>query len=361
MSWEPLLDATDSARALDLVRDIAIAIRDMPPMPTPGLSGAAGVALFLSYVESAGVAEGLQAEAALTSSVQNAIRSRLPIGLWTGCAGVRWVITHLAEGEESCAVVEHLDNSVMAALTNAPADISYDVYSGLAGIALAYADDRSVMGNRIIALVIEQLERINWALAKDVAGCAHGIAGVIAALTRCIAAGVLPERARQLLLLLVSYLITVDHRSARVCWCRGEPGIALAVLAAARTLQRPDLEEIAMATALSPFQQPVREWPVDAMLCHGAAGLAHLCNRLYQATGNGLLGERTRDWLRHAMRLHQPGEGVAGFRALRRKPALRWEADPSLLVGAAGVGMALLAGATALPPRWDRLLAADVC
>ncbi|HET9619862.1 MAG TPA: lanthionine synthetase LanC family protein, partial [Kofleriaceae bacterium] len=143
-----------------------------------------------------------------------------------------------------------------------------------------------------------------------------------------------------------------------VSWCSGAPGVAVALLAAARALDDDELASDAIAAVRG--DDAYDDVPADATLCHGTAGLAHLCNRLYQATGDGGLAERALGWLRRTMAAHTPGAGVAGFRRWRRKPTTQWEADPGVLVGAAGIGLALLAAATPLAPDWDRVLAADV-
>jgi len=161
---------------------------------------------------------------------------------------------------------------------------------------------------------------------------------------------------RPLMLTIVDALARVDVGGERVGWCRGETGVAIGLLGAARALERPELAERAVDLARAPFERDAARWPLEAGLCHGAAGVAHLTNRVYQATGDGRLGEHARTWLRKTMAMQQPGTGVGGYAMRSRTSATEWEADPSLLVGAAGVGLALLAGATSRPPSWDELL-----
>ena len=96
----------------------------------------------------------------------------------------------------------------------------------------------------------------------------------------------------------------------------------------------------------------------DACLCHGAAGLAHLFNRMYQATGDDVLRQAALQWYRHVLAQRRPGAGVGGFLgwggASAGGPA--WSPDPTLLTGAAGIGLALLAAACTDEPRWDEFL-----
>jgi hypothetical protein len=97
---------------------------------------------------------------------------------------------------------------------------------------------------------------------------------------------------------------------------------------------------------------------VDAGLCHGAAGLAHLFNRMFQATGDPALGEAARGWYARTLDARRPGRGIGGIaaRVSESDGGSRWVADPGLLTGAAGVALALLAGVSSVDPAWDRLL-----
>lgn len=361
MSWQPILEADDRTRAIALVRAIAHEAPNRLPANDPSLMGTAGVALFLAYAESAGVAEAGRAEAILVDTLRAAAAKCMPVGLWTGCSGLRWLIDHISHGDTAARLTHHFDDAVARALTEAPEDVSFDIYSGLAGIALAYADTTDELGTSIRDAALHRLVALEWGRLRDVSGCAHGFAGVVAALVRC--ADTNPRAAalrRGLLVDLVGRILARDDHGARVCWCRGESSIALALLAAARALDDRNLEARALQLALAPFRRPDATWPVDATLCHGAAGLAHMCNRAYQATGNVTLGMHARDWLRRTIAAHQPGIGIAGYRSRRHRPEPRWENNASLLVGASGIGLALLAGATSLAPAWDRLLAIDL-
>ena len=57
--------------------------------------------------------------------------------------------------------------------------------------------------------------------------------------------------------------------------------------------------------------------------------------------------------------LRRPGFGVGGYGAYKSDgdAGTRWWADPGMLDGAAGVGLALLAATQPVEPEWDRALA----
>ena len=94
------------------------------------------------------------------------------------------------------------------------------------------------------------------------------------------------------------------------------------------------------------------------MLCHGAAGIAHLFNRLYQDTGDDELADGARRWYTLLLAARTADRGVGGFMAWQ--PAsdgrMGWAAVPGFLSGSAGIAMALLAATTPLAPDWDRIL-----
>jgi hypothetical protein len=147
---------------------------------------------------------------------------------------------------------------------------------------------------------------------------------------------------------------------SRIAWCYGDPGMAVTLLAAARGAGEPAWERAAVETALSAASRPEELARIrDAGLCHGSAGIAHLFNRLYQATGEPRLAEAARFWFEWTLRFRQPGNGVAGFRAWNTDGENEsWREDGGFLEGAAGIGLALLAATSTVEPEWDRLLLA---
>jgi hypothetical protein len=166
----------------------------------------------------------------------------------------------------------------------------------------------------------------------------------------------------------------VEPGPARSAWCYGDPGVAMALLLAAR-----DVGDLAWATAatglaLRAAARPAGQAGVtDAGLCHGSAGLAHLFNRLYQLTAEQALADAARLWVERTLELcsaSAPGESAPGADAPRTaapgaaapgRVPLAVAAQPAyggsgLLEGAAGVALALAAAATTAEPVWDQML-----
>jgi hypothetical protein len=97
----------------------------------------------------------------------------------------------------------------------------------------------------------------------------------------------------------------------------------------------------------------------DAALCHGAAGVAHCFNRIFQATRNPLFMDAATSWFARCLEMTPPGEGFESLKVWDNKNA-RWEVKPGLLEGAAGIALALLAATTEVEPQWDAALLISV-
>jgi hypothetical protein len=151
----------------------------------------------------------------------------------------------------------------------------------------------------------------------------------------------------------------------RSAWCYGDPGVAVALYSAARELADPDMARAALALARrSAALAPEVAIVEDTCVCHGSAGLGHLYNRLFQATGDEILREASLHWFRLALDSRRKGRGAAGFLFLGPKLSpgtrLRACADRSFLNGTIGVAHALVSACSDKPPVWDRILLLDL-
>lgn len=419
--WRPLLSGPERAQALEAVEAIAAvaddAIRrwaerydDPAGMNAASLAcGRAGVALFYAYRAATGLAAGDdgRAEALLEETIDAMGEKALDSSLFCGFTGVAWVTEHL---ERMAPLAEadtidgdpnaEIDEALLEYLGTPRADAEYDLIDGLVGIGV-YALERLPKDSGIAcaAAVVERLSELSRAQSIGVSwptpprrapsddesaagehfnlGVAHGIAGVVGFLGAACAAGIAVDRARPLLEGAFSWLLSrrlpeatvscfssysgagVKLEPARCAWCYGDPGIAVTLLSAARGLARDSWEGEALAIARHQAgQRRQRDDVRDAGLCHGSAGVGHLFNRLYQATGDEVLAEAARYWYVRALSLRDPGRGLGGFStwSYERTSDGEWLEDPRFLTGVAGTGLALLAAATPVEPSWDRAM-----
>jgi hypothetical protein len=399
----------DIARAL-LKAGPALFAEVSRPQAASVAGGHGGVALFFAYLamvrdEGEGPWTDV-AEAHLEQAMAIVAEEVTTPDLYSGFLGVAWVLEHL-EGrlwESTEDGLLEIDEALEDLLSEPDESRSYELIRGLAGFG-TYALER----RRRSASVAGSLEKIlayldGWAQRSEGGwwtppellppwqrevnptgylnlGAAHGLPGVLPLLAATEAAGIAPETARRLLDGAVLRLLAEElppgsparfpaatsplrePAPSRLAWCYGDPGIAAALHCAGRRGGRESWCQKAVEMARQAAKRPFEgSQVVDAGLCHGAAGLAHLFNRLHQASGDELIGDAARSWFERCLALRtsgKEGESLAGFRAWNAdaKGQGAWTADAGWLTGVAGIGLALLAAVSAVPPEWDRLLA----
>lgn len=416
--WFPVLSGDLAREALGAVDDVAKDIRltfcNEPAGPAwspfseryGSLSGGqAGLALFFAYRDRAQPGRGNDEIAAncLDRAIEWMSSVETSEGLFTGFAGVAWALEHL-RAEIVDPLAEDLGADVAAFLLKRADETPWrgelDLIEGLAGLCLyglerlPLPDSRELIEATAARLyeaaeirddgaswltVPERLipmRRSRYPNGNFNLGLAHGVPGIVGALAFAEAAGVTQPKNQFVLRDAVRWLsaqrLSPGERSqfpywvggseppqaTRLAWCYGDLGIALALHAAALALSEESWRILALEIARNAAVRSVDTCEVvDAGFCHGAAGLGHQFNRLFQETGDELFRESAVYWLRRTLELRSPGEGVGGFRARGpdRDDRETWLADPGLLTGAAGVGLALLSAATHVEPKWDRL------
>jgi len=409
-AWSPLLSGGLRAQALEAVQAIATSLStgEVGPVEADAgslVGGHAGLAVFFAYLEQAGLASrGSEvAERFLDEAVEAVATQPLPPSLYEGFTGVAWALEHLAGrlfDPDDDDANEAIDEALLEYVSQSPWIHDYDVVGGLVGIGV-YALERLPRpeAKALLELVIERLDEsaergphgVTWHTAPDLLppsqrdlcpngyynlGLAHGVPGVISLLGQACAAGVARTTAEPMLADAVAWLLAqrlpadmsssfsswtgpgIERDSARSAWCYGDPGVAAALLGAARCIGEPRWEREALVLARRAAARPTEEARIhDAGLCHGAAGLAHLFNRMSQATADSRLADAAQFWFARALEMRIPGRGIAGFAA---REAGGWVADPGILTGAAGIGLALLAAITPIEPEWDRILLLSV-
>jgi lantibiotic biosynthesis protein len=402
-SRPPLLSGALKDQALDLAGTLADALR---PVRTAGhrdvslASGSAGLAVCSGQLALTRC-DPRAADAALTrleEAVGVLATSRLTSSLYSGFTGVAWAVELVdgllgTEGEDRNG---DIDEVLTRLLRRYPEDAPYDLVDGLTGLGVyALARWPRPGAAQCVLGVVEQLARrarpdrdgVSWWTPPSWRGprrewyrpggvdlgVAHGIAGVVPFLARVNRLGLARETVRPLLDGAVRWLLAhmvdtasgptvpyfvadgVDPGPARSAWCYGDPGVAAALLLAARDAGEPGWAAVATGLAVrAAARPPGQTGVVDAGLCHGSAGLAHLFNRMYQMTAEPALADAARFWVERTLQMCSamaPAQGVALTEVAR--PA--WK-GPGLLEGAAGVALAMEAAGTAVEPVWDQVL-----
>jgi lantibiotic modifying enzyme len=409
-TWRPLLEGADAERVWAVIDDIAEALRpeaeNIDPAADPGFGGGtAGLAVFYAYLgaetgneEWTGLAHRL-----MEHSIDALAERPLRPDLYEGFTGIAWTIDHL-QGmlfEEPDDDDDPIGESLLQVLGREQlfGRGQFDLIGGLAGYGIyAFHALPRPAARRSLELLVRRLIEIgepvdggfswftppdempDWQLeeapnGKFNLGVSHGVAAVISVLGMCAGAGVMTDEQRAILDRAVDWLLAqkqegktwcfansviegVPFHRDRLAWCYGDPGIAGALFTAARHCGNASWEAAALDVARTAARRPMEDSRViDAALCHGSAGLAHLFNRYYQASGDPALAEAARAWFRYTADMQRPGAGIAGY-TFWVPPD--WIPLTGFLAGLIGVGLGLLGGVSSLEPAWDQFLAVSV-
>ncbi len=144
-------------------------------------------------------------------------------------------------------------------------------------------------------------------------------------------------------------------RPARASWCYGAPGIARALEFAAIALGRAEWAEAGLEAFSSLLRRPVEDWGItDDALCHGWAGMLHLCSQFDLSHPGEEFGRAADDIAAGLVDRFDP---AAPFGYRYYQPVADLYLDlPGLMEGAAGIALALDAYARGTRVSWDSAL-----
>jgi hypothetical protein len=310
-----------------------------------------------------------------------------------GLAGIGWVLAHVLDGDDA-GVLARIDDALLRVVSRTPWPGDYELSQGLVGHGV-YFLERLRAGpapgaREGLARVVDQLaasaertadgtcwfsrpelgsaqQRTVWPNGRYDCGLAHGVPGAVALLARAAALDDPPSGARTLcedaLRWLVAQRQPPSVRGGRFpsavvpgepivamptpAWCYGDLGVAFA-------LWHAGAHELARETALACASNAQRARVGDAGLCHGTAGVAHACQRFYQASGDTAFRDASRAWFAITLEADE-------VTALQGFGEWATHGNPYRLVnGAIGVALGLLAAVSPIEPHWDRWMLCDL-
>jgi hypothetical protein len=281
----------------------------------------------------------------------DALYSTRQLELFGGLSGVGWVTEHVTRqlrrfqgGQErgESRINEDTDTALLLELQRGRWQSTWHLTTGLTGIGLYFLQRLPAAGAKQgLELVIGHLE--GWAQrapCDGVAGVAGGLGGMLYLLSEAAASGVDAPRANRLLTRCIEVLPDPHAESANPCsWSEGELGTAAVCLRAG-----PD-EYHRWAVRWLARCLEVTAAGHDLSLVTGAAGAAHLWNRISRVEDDQRYREASLRWWERTIELYEE-EGAPAAIAAGEK----------FLGGSAGLGLALLAALTPVEPFWDSLL-----
>lgn len=402
--WQPLIEEKDAKIYREKLSEIAEVLREHTGKTGNNIGvmgGKAGVALFAFYY-----ANMIQDEKfvdfghQLISEMFDTINNEQSIHTFAGgLAGVGWMMEHLVQKDfveaDTDEILEALDPFLHKAMIYDIEKGNYDFLHGAVGLGtyfLSRVKNEQAQG-RIVELV-DHLDKLGhrdkdggiaWEslLDRDKGtkgynlSLSHGLASIIGFLARVLERGIHEEKVKELLSGAVTYMLShrIDHEKfkcyfpswigdeyeptgSRLAWCYGDMGIGMSLLYAAQVTKNQEWEKIALdALEFSTLRRDPRENAVvDAGLCHGAAGLVHIYNRLYNITGKEIYKETAMHWLEVTMQLASHKDGFAGYKAWHTEKYGGWVAEVGLLEGVSGIGLMLIGMLDNIDPGWDHCL-----
>jgi hypothetical protein len=402
--WTAIVEGEEQSRVLCRVAAVRAELADLHA--GEAASGDWGRALVDLYASQAGLVEPSPRlmQEHVDRAADHLIHSLTPWLYDGGWAGTAWLINHLERGGSLPeSDFDEVEVALLSLLTAEGWPHSYDLVSGVVGICVfCRARAESARAISLFRQGVDQLlrlavpfgdvmlwptpERLLPKWQRELApngyfnlGVAHGVPGVLWVLAKARVLGVNCQHSDDVLERGICWLRKqADNRDGAypawvlpdgvarpggVSWCYGGLGISAVLLSIAMDCQREDWAQAALETArfearrLQTFS--TGSLPVDSGLCHGAAGIAHIFNRLFHYTQDECFLESAQHWFRWVLGFERPDPSIAGFQSWgSRVPGVEaaWSCDPSFLTGAAGTALALLAAATSVEPAWDQVL-----
>ena len=374
---------------------------DLGSIRSVGLaSGLAGIGLFLAV---AARSLGTRAAFAKLEECQEQIQLQLgdagcaDLGLYSGLAGVAFAFesmeaAHLGQGRAH-DVNGDIDGIIADGLSGEGEGVPahFDLVSGTAGLAMyALSRPEPAARDRLYSLAFDRLAR-SATDAGDEAfwmttpryygleahpgrfptgvanlGVAHGTPGVVGVLAQAVRRELRTEDSVALLrkagrwlvrhsrvdaLEGIPYLAEQCDSTARLAWCYGDPGVALALLDAAVSLGDAELLDQGQRIALRAAARPLENSGVsDCGLCHGSTGLSLLFRRLNTIAPRPELEAANDRWMSHTLSRYAT-HGLDGL--LSRDDKHQTAASRhSALTGIAGIGLVLAEELFAPAPDW---------
>lgn len=348
----------------DWIRAIARDLADRSELGVgPRLAdGDPGIALFLGHAGR--ILDEPSWEAASEARIDRALDHATAADpyLFYGVTGIGWLLEHLSPSDSTDDDPNaDTDTLLEVILDQRPLwDGRWEHLQGLAGLGV-YALERPARPSldRIIDAIAASAHVTSRGLVwgdEIMTGMAHGTSGVIAFLSRAVReVGSAP--ARQLLERAVPALLATPADAAsdrrELGWCAGELSLAIALDAAGQALERTEWCDLAIVEALRAAHRDPAVIP-DPGLCHGTIGISHVLRRLGESLASDELVAAADTWLGHGL-AQRSDQGIGGVRTWSGMQRA-WIEDPGFLLGAAGVGMGLLAATGDLAPGWDHVL-----
>lgn len=318
-----------------------------------------------------------------------------------GLAGFGWLIEHLNQNDfidcDTNEMLYYLDEYIYNKMILDIENENFDYLHGAQGAGIYFLSrvkKNSKVENYLVKL-IDELEKVSeqstaealrWPPLirdkekKDVSSnlsLSHGTASIIVFLSKVYGYNIQKKKTLKLLKGAITYILqnqldqpiyyfyfpsiiyySGQPSSGRLAWCYGDLGVGMAIYQAGKIAENNQWVEKAIEILLHStiIRNDKITCVVDAGLCHGTAGIAHIYNRLYTLTKLETFKTAADFWFLKTLQMAKFDDGLAGYKAWRRKDISEDLKDPGFLEGVAGIGLALISYVSDIEPAWDECL-----
>lgn len=380
---------------LSTLNKIANALKEQQ-LPISIMGGSSGCYLFnflyLNYLQEKQIDINFQkeiqelAEHSISTSYSN---------FSNGQAGVNWFFSYLykynflekADWEFLCSNDTELKNIALQYLNND----YYDFLHGGTGIAyyLLYINKFKsdiffsnffsglnllmAKGDSIIPHYDLDAQKLD--LSKVNIGISHGLVSILKFSMQCYKQNICTSKAKKLAKSIIEYLKlntnldkTISYYPSiiekgknnnsvsRLAWCYGDLSIGLILYQSSLLFEDEHLKNYSLDILKHTTKRRIKQHTtvVDAGICHGSAGIAHIYNKMWHYTNDKVFKNATDFWILETLNFSLHKDGIAGYKKYNLTND-KYENDFGLLQGSAGIGLVLLSYITG-DFSWDYCL-----
>lgn len=322
----------------------------------------------------------------------------------SGIAGMGWTLDHLKQEGfieiDNDAILCEFDSFMYQTMCNEMQAGNFDFLHGAMGYSFYFlnrytntesAELRRKYKDYILTFVDllgnlgeKDNEKLKWRSPFDATGTkvynlglAHGITSIVNFLGRLHYFDDFKNETKELLQGGINYLMSkmdqdnpnsfcvfpswesidgTSSKKSRLAWCYGDLGVGATLWKISKILNDRSLESAALQTFRHAANRKTREQTnvIDATICHGAFGNALIFNQIYRQTKEKILGETSMFWMHEGLMMATYPDGYAGYKHYEGIGNL--QPSLNLLMGIAGIGLAIIDHLTESSASWDECL-----
>lgn len=394
--WQPIFNLREGKKIQKKINDIVETLTavNYKEMDLGLFTGISGISLFFFYLAKLKNSNYFYefGYKLIEQVIEQISTKRIPTNFVDGLAGIGWTIEHLYKNKfingNSDFILSELDEHLLAHTNELNKNSQYDLFYGTMGyVSYLLARDKIdiISYKKIIDYFKIESEQISkneivwyssYANKKAInLGLAHGLPSVIIILIKLLTRTNKLIEYKELIYYPINYLLNKknenykaigslfpayisedNEKGSRLAWCYGDMGIGIALLQASLAFNDNELLiESKKIMEFSALRKNLRQnFVIDALICHGSSGIAHMFNRHYNQTKNKTYKESAKYWFQQTIEMGNQKGSSAGYKFLTGNGT--WIKDYSLLNGIAGIGLALISAVSDIEPKWDEAL-----